>query len=199
MEYTKLGEIAEIIGGQIMTRVKTETPDDETVEIRKVIIPKAISDDGMIDSNILPEEHLKAKADEKKIARENDIIIKLNSPFDSATIYEETAGCIVPSFCAIIRTLNKPGISTCYLQAFLNSQKCKEQLENSVHGSIMTLLTVGKLKEILVPVPEETVQFSIGMTYLETLNRLTTLKEIIRLEKMKNDAFFYELGNEYEQ
>ena len=57
----------------------------------------------------------------------------------------------------------------------------------------MTLVTVGKLKEIEIPVPEESRQFSIGMTYLETLDKLRILKEIVELEKQKNNAFFYEL------
>lgn len=193
MEHIRLGEIAEVISGQIMTRIKTEKPDDEIVETRRIIIPKAITEDGLIDKNILPSEDLKTVVDEKKTTREGDIVIKLNSPYDSALITEETKECVVPSFCAIIRFLDKPGIVPAYVQAFLNSSLCKDQINASVQGAIMTLVTVGKLKEIEIPVPEESRQFSIGMTYLETLDKLRILKEIVELEKQKNNAFFYEL------
>ena len=193
MKYIKLGDISEVIGGQIMTRIKTEKPGDVAIETRRVIVPKAITEEGLIDKSVLPQEELKTEADEKKITKEGDIVIKLNSPYDSAVITEETKGCIVPSFCAIIRLLENPGITPSYIQAFLNSRLCKDQIDSSVQGAIMTLVTVGKLREIEIPLPEETKQHSIGSTYLETLDKLKILKEIIELEKQKNDAFFYEL------
>ena len=192
MKRIKLGEIADVIGGQIMTRIKAESNDEVLGKI-KVIIPKAINDYGLVDSSLLPEEELKAEADDKKITKAGDIVIKLNSPYDSAAINEDSEGCIVPSFCAIIRFKKIPGVTPSYIQAFLNSRICKDQLEAQVQGAIMTLLTVGKIKEVEIPLPEETVQFSIGMTYLETQDKLKVLEEIIKLEKQKNDVFFYEL------
>lgn len=194
MENIKLGEVAEIISGQIMTRIKVDNPEDKVVETRKVIIPKAITEDGFIKTDVLPEEGLKTNIDEKRITKEKDIVIKLNAPFDSATIGEDAEGCVVPSFCAIIRLNEDKRIMHEYVQAFLNSELCKEQLETKVQGSVMTLLTVGKLKDIVIPVPDEAKQHSIGMTYIETQDKLRLLNEIIELEKQKNSALFYELG-----
>lgn len=192
MKTVKLGEIADVVGGQIMTRIKAEK-NDEVIDKVRVIIPKAINDYGLIIKDLLPEENIKVRADEKKVTKAGDIVIKLNSPYDSAIITEETQGCVVPSFCAIIRVKEIHGIVKYYVQAFLNSGICKEQLESRVQGAIMTLLTVGKLRDVEIPLPEENVQFSIGNTYLETRDKLNLLEEIIKLEKQKNDAFFYEL------
>ena len=192
METRKLGEIVEVVSGQIMTRVKTNGGNDEVIETRKVVIPKAIEKNGIIDASQLAEENISAKIPENRITQIGDIVIKLNSPYDSAVIDENTSGCIVPSFCAIIRIKEK--ISPDYLLAFLNSRRCKKQLESQVQGSIMTILSVGKLKEVLVPMVDETKQNQIGSEFIKTQTKMSIIKRIAELEELKNDAYFNELG-----
>ena len=196
MMYMKLGELVDILGGQIMTRIKVSNPTDECIEERKVIVPKAITDSGIIDASQLAEEKLKVEADEKRIAKAGDIVIKLNSPYTSAMISEESMGCIVPSFCAIIR-IKTMGIDRKvlpgYLLAFLNSSSCRNQLDDMIRGTVMTLLSVGKLKEVNVPIPGETEQFSIAMEYMNIQHKLNLISQIEKWERMKNDTFFSEL------
>ena len=196
MKHMKLGELVEVIGGQIMTRIKADS--EEVIETRKVIVPKAINDTGRIDAELLPDEDLKAAPDEKKITHAGDIVMKLNSPYGCAMIDESAEGCIVPSFCAIIRPMDNESIEERivlpdYLVAFLNSSICKDQLDSLVQGAVLTILSVGKVREILVPIPSEEKQHAISMTYLETQYRISLLEEIQKLEKMKNDALFAEL------
>lgn len=195
MRYVKLEELVDIIGGQIMTRVKVNDSTDEFVEERKVIVPKAITDSGQIDLEQLAVEKLKVSADEKRLTRVGDIVIKLNSPFTSATITEESAHCMVPSFCAIIRIKDDKNeeIIPGYLQAFLNSSSCRNQIEAMVQGSLVTILHVGKLKSVDVPIPDIRLQESIGKEYRNTQHKLSLIREIEKLEKLKNDAIFYEL------
>ena len=115
--------IATIVGGQIMTRITVKDDSAEAVaEERRVIIPKVILSDGTIDVTEIPVEKLKSVADENKLTRVGDIVIKLSTPYDSAIITEESAGCLIPSFCAIIRC---NGINRDYLQAFLSTTNCK--------------------------------------------------------------------------
>jgi len=192
MESKKLEELVEVISGQIMTRVKANSDSDDVMEVRKVIIPKAIEKNGIIDESQLAEESIVAKIPENRITREDDIVIKLNSPYDSAKITKESAGCVVPSFCAIIR--NNSEVDLDYLLAFLNSKRCKKQLESQVQGSIMTILSVGKLKDIDVPIPDAKVQKEIGEEFIRTQKKLLVIKKIQELEGMKNDAVFSELG-----
>lgn len=196
MKYMKLGDLAEVISGQIMTRVKVDDPTDDYVETRRVILPRAINDYGLIDEDALAEENLKVAADEKRLTSTDDIVMKLNSPYGCARITEETVGCIVPSFCAIIKPpMDNQVILPDYLMAFLNSKSCKDQFDALVQGAVMTILSVGKVKQIDVPIPDLGKQHAIAMTYLETQTKLSLIKEIERLEKMKNDAFFAELGD----
>lgn len=188
MKMLKLGELVEIYSGQIMSRIVVDSNiKEEGIEFR-VITPKAISQDGLILKEELPSEILKTAPDVNRITEVGDIVIKLSTPYDSATITKETVGCVVPSFCAILRNIK--GVDKDYLQAFLSSKLCKEQLKSKVVGSVMTILSVGKIKDIDVPIPSLREQEEIGNRYREVQNRIVTLKKIVELESKRNDILF---------
>ena len=188
MKMLKLGELVEIYSGQIMSRIVVDSKTkEEGIEFR-VITPKAISQDGLILNEELPREILKTAPDLNRITEVGDIVIKLSTPYDSATITKETMGCVVPSFCAILRNIK--GVDKDYLQAFLSSKLCKEQLKSKVVGSVMTILSVGKIKDIDVPIPSLREQEEIGNRYREVQNRIVTLKKIVELESKRNDILF---------
>lgn len=183
--------VSTIIGGQIMTRlIAKEEAGDSVVEERKIIVPKCILSDGTIDVKELPVEKLKAPADQKKITIAGDIVIKLSTPYDSAIVTEEAAGCLVPSFCAIIRCNE---INKNYLQAFLSTAGCKNQLKNQVAGAVMTILSVGKLGNVDVPDADKLTQEKIGRGYIQTQEKISALKRIVELEEKRNDIIFREL------
>ena len=189
MSMLKIGSIKnlEIFSGQIMTRV-IAGENEESVGAFRVVVPKAITTEGTIDKNELPEEQLKLVPDDKRITQQGDVVIKLSTPYDSAVITEEFAGCVVPSFCAIIR--NKSNIDTDYLQAFLSSKLCKEQLKNQVAGTVMTILTVGKIKDVEIPYITVKNQQEVGNQYKKAKAKIAIMKEIIELENKKNDVIF---------
>lgn len=185
----------EIIGGQIMSRVKAES-EEQVFETKRVMVPKAIRSDGTVDISELPEEKLKVAADDKRVTKTGDIVIKLSTPYDAALIEDESAGCIVPSFCAIIRHCDN--IDKRYLLAFLNSSYCKDQLKQQVAGALMTVLSVGKVGNVMVPFPSADEQYKIGVNYFKTQEKLKIIKQIIELEAKKNDVIFKELVKSYE-
>ena len=57
----------------------------------------------------------------------------------------------------------------------------------------MPLLSVGKLGNIEVPLPDQEEQKRIGEGYIKTQEKLVALKRILELEAMKNDLIFKEL------
>lgn len=198
MELIKLGELAEITGGQIMTRIKVDNPAESPIREVSVIVPKAIEETGVINKESLAKELIKTEVDSKKTAHEGDIIIKLNAPYDCGFATKEVEGAVIPSFCARISIRKEVGTNRLipdYLLAFLNSSRCKNQIERMVQGSVMGIVSVGKLKEIEVPLPEVNRQFSIGNEYANTQHRLHLLSQIIKLEQLSNDACFNELEN----
>lgn len=189
----KINELLiEVVGGQIMSRVTAnEKAGDPIIEKRKVVVPKSICSDGSINVGDMAEENLKVPADEKKLTREGDIVIKLSTPYDAALITSETAGSIVPSFCAVIR--NNSEMDSNYLLAFLNSSYCKEQLKMQVAGAVMTILSVGKIKNVEVPILQPWEQEEIGKGFIESQKKIAIVRRILELEEKKNDAIFAEM------
>ncbi|MBQ0146074.1 MAG: restriction endonuclease subunit S [Lachnospiraceae bacterium] len=181
----------EIAGGQIMGRVTAQAAGEETIEKRKVLIPKCINGDGTINVSEMPEEGLKTLVDKKKMTEAGDIVIKLSTPYDAALVTQESAGAVVPSFCAIIKSTGT--LEPSYLLAFLNSSYCKDQLKMQVAGSVMTVLSVGKIKGVHIPVPSSNEQKEIGAHYLATQEKLKIVQKIVELESKRNDVIFKEM------
>lgn len=182
----------EVIGGQIMSRVTARTDaGEESVQEIKVVIPKCIHADGTIDAEEMATEQLKTTPDPKKLTEVGDIVIKLSTPYDAAMVDEESAGCIIPSFCAIVK--NTGTLDPKYLLAFLNSETCKKQLKMQVSGVGMTVLSVGKVKELKIPVPPIEYQHYVGEHFIETQRKIKIVRQIIKLEAQKNNILFRDM------
>ncbi len=187
-----------MVGGQIMSRISAKNSKEGAVaETRRVIIPKCIHSDGSVACDEMAEEALTTLADPKKLTVKGDIVMKLSSPYDAAMIDEESSGCIVPSFCAIIKAGAK--LEPSYLLAFLNSENCKEQLRQQVAGSTMAMLSVGKIRNVRIPVPDMFHQCEIGIHFLNTQKKLRIVEKIISLEQKKNDIYFRDMVKSYEK
>ena len=187
----------EIVGGLIMTRLTAKPEaDDEVIEERGVIIPKCINSDGTINTAEIPTESLKVAVDPAKLTATGDIVMKLSTPYDAAIIDEDSAGCVVPSFCARIRNVGDANVE--YLLAFLNSEACKSQLRAQISGAVMTVLSVGKIKRVRIPLPSKMQQEEIGRQYMETQKKLQIVRKIVELEAKKNDIIFRDMVREYE-
>lgn len=199
LNMRKLSECGiQIIGGQIMSRVTADTEKgDEVVETRKVLVPKCIHSDGTIIAEDMPEESLKVAADPKRLTQVGDIVMKLSTPYDAGVVTAETEGAIVPSFCAILKLDNS--VNRDYLLAFLNSSFCKDQLRMQVSGAVMTVLSVGKIGAVNIPIPPMNEQDAIGRRFVETSNRLAILQKIAALEAKRNDVVFKEMIKNHDE
>ena len=186
-----------IFSGQILSRIKANSVDDckkGSIEFCRVINPKVITTEGVINETLIDKEEPFVVSSKDKLTKEGDIIIKLSTPFDSATITNSTKNCIVPSFCATIRNNSIDSlVTTDYLQAFLNSSICKKQLENMVLGIPMTIISIGMIKDIVIPIPNKRHQEQIGQAYRKMQEKHKILKQIFELENKKNEIIFKEL------
>ena len=184
----------EIIGGQIMSRVSAKGTNSDETRTVKVVVPKSITSDGALDINEMPEEEVVVNLDKKRMTEVGDLVIKLSTPYGAGIVDEDTAGCIVPSFCAIIKSSGE--LDSKYLLAFLNSDLCKEQISSQVSRAAMTVISVGKVKNLLIPVPDDTKQAEIGNNFVETKKKLQIMRRIAALEEEKNNIIFEELAND---
>lgn len=194
------GKLASVIGGQIISRIEANGKLGETGKELKVVVPKSIHGDGSIEPSEMQTILVREDAGkyENRLTLEGDIVIKLSPPYDAAIVTKETEGCLIPSFCAAVRCHDED--YRLFFLAFLNSRSCKDQLKASVAGSLMQLVSSGKIKELNVFMPscgdgsisrDECVR--IGEMYGRSRERLEVMRKIQQLEAERNDLLFKEL------
>lgn len=178
----KLGDYKTIafIGGQITKRIEC---DKEKGDIEKdkvcVLSPRAIVS-GRVEKEFLYSIKCKAEIDDKKLTQEGDVVLKLTSPYDAAYITKEDERLLVPSFCLILRISDKSKINPKFLAAFINSDVYGEQIKNMVSGAMTPMLTMGKIKEVVLKKFSVDEQDKIASQYEDVC-------EVERLMKVKVD------------
>lgn len=182
----KLGEVKGLafIGGQITSRIEANEKKNE-IAIGKVqvIPPKAIKA-GKIVQDELYELEYKSDFDDKKLTKAGDIVVKLSSPYDAAYITEEDEGLLITSFCIIIRNTSKTFMSE-YLAAFLNSEVYLKQVMDMVSGAAVPMLTMGKIKDVMVREMELEDQRQVAEYFQNITQKEEVMAQIIALEKEK--------------
>lgn len=175
-----------ILGGQIVQRVIADVERGDTIADpqRKTVVAKTVSE-GIIDDEGIVVNDYKTTFDDKKITREGDIIVKLSAPYNAAIIDKDHEGMLVSSFCSIIRYLGDDELDKWYLVAFLNSEIAQNQLKNRVVGSVMNVLSSGKLYDLEIPLPCMKKQQEIGSLFQKIVKNRSLIKQIMKLEDEK--------------
>lgn len=175
----KLEKFTEVIVGQIMPRVTSES-NDYGKPIR-VLSPKAISN-GIINMDDVSSTLITKEIGKDKYTREGDVVIKLSTPYDAAYITSETAGLVIPSFCAIIRP-SSSRINAKYLSAFLNSKYVRDQLTAKVSGGIRPMVKVTDIRCLELPNISEADMKDIGEAFMLSGKKKETLLKMIYTEE----------------
>lgn len=175
-----ISEIFDVTSGQVMSRITTETDE---VEVRKVLLPKAIND-GNVLRNELVDNLMKTRLDDTKMTMKNDIIVKLSTPYGGCLIDGENVGLVVPSFCSILRKKSDE-YDTKYLIAYINSKPFADQVLNKVTGNSIGILSVGQLKSIDIPKLPIERQVVIGNEFMKMSKNKLLLEKLIELQHEK--------------
>lgn len=174
----RLEDIANVIAGQIMTRVTDENNEGESVQ---VLVPKAIAD-GIIVKEDLGKAVLSKSVDEDKYTKEGDVVIKLSTPYDAAYVTAEDAGIVIPSFCATIRITKENLMDAKYLSAFLNTSYVRNQLTAKVVGSARPMIKITDVRALEIPKVSMQDMRDIGEAYMLSGMKKATLLEMIATE-----------------
>ena len=175
-----LENIADVIAGQIMTRVTEDNNDGEPVQ---VLAPKAISS-GIIIKEDLGKAVLSKAVDENKYTKEGDVVIKLSTPYDAAYVTSKDIGLVIPSFCATIRILNDNLIDAKYLSAFLNTSYVRNQLTAKVVGSSRPMIKISDIRALEIPEVSIEDMRDIGEAYILSGRKKEILLEMVQTESM---------------
>lgn len=175
-----LENIADVIAGQIMTRVTEDNNDGEPVQ---VLAPKAISN-GIIIKEDLGKAVLSKDVDENKYTKEGDVVIKLSTPYDAAYVTSKDIGLVIPSFCATIRISNDNLIDAKYLSAFLNTSYVRNQLTAKVVGSSRPMIKISDIRALEIPEVSIEEMRDIGEAYILSGRKKGILLEMVQTESM---------------
>lgn len=180
----KIEDIAKkVYSGQIISRVEAkEEVGDEVLEERKVLVPKAISG-GRVTHADLSTVKLKKSVDEDRITRQGDIVLKLSTPYDAAFIEKEDEGLVVPSFCVVIRGINKDLADPEFVTAYLNTDYVRERLKSTVAGTTMPVLKISDVRQLELPDIELAKQRLLGQAYSISCQKQDVLREMLSNEQ----------------
>jgi len=180
MSVIELDKLAsEIISGTVVSRI--ECKNDNKIHTLGVLTLKSISS-GKIDADYIQTISFSKNVAENKLTQYGDIIIKMNTPYDSVYIEKEFENLIVPSFCCLIRGIQNEIADPYYLIGYLNSSLAKEYLYTSNSSSAASLLKIRDIKKLPVPLPEMVEQRTIGKVFQACSERQILLTKIMNHE-----------------
>lgn len=186
-----LKEICTLSSGSIITRLTADRIRGEVANDigRKTIVSKTVEKGYISDADVVVNDY-KEIPNDNKLTKEGDIVIKLAAPYRAALIDKEHEGMFISSFCSVIRDLSKD-VNPYYLTAYLNSDVCVAQLEQRAVGSVMKMLSNGKLGDLPVPVPNMETQVEIGDYFEKSVKNIALLEKITKLEQEKLNALIH--------
>ena len=161
MSVRELGDLAfEIISGTVVSRIERKKEKENKVGSVNVLTLKSINC-GKIESEYLQTIEITKNESNERLTKYGDMIIKMSKPYDSVYIDKEYTDLLVPSFCCLIRGINKEIVDPYYLVGYLNSSFTKEYLTTSNGSSAASLLKIKDIKKLPVPLQKITEQRAI--------------------------------------
>jgi hypothetical protein len=179
MSVIELDELVEVISGIVVSRI--ECKNEEKIGTLNVLTLKAISA-GKIDTDYIQSIDIFKRVAETKLTQQGDIIMKLNTPYDSVYIEKEHENLLVPSFCCLIRGGQAEIINPYYLVGYLNSSFAKEYLHTSNSSSAASLLKIRDIRKLPIPLPRMAEQLAVGDVFKVCTQRQLILAKIMEQE-----------------
>jgi restriction endonuclease S subunit len=191
----KLGRIAEIRTGLVLSRKKTNLESSAT-KTYKLITLKSFHSDGFIDKEELDEFKTDDCLSDEYITQSRDVVIRLSAPYTAVAMTEELAGCVISSLFGIIR-IKTYDIQPEYIAWYLNSKYTAGQIHREQVGSAIQVIKTSFLEELRIDIPTLDWQRQIAefnSLYLREKNllyRLIVEKETLHKEAMNQ---IFEMG-----
>lgn len=132
----KLGQIAQIRTGLVITRKRANTKYD-IKERYKLISLKNIDDQGILNNEPLEIFESNDQLAREYFTQKGDILIRLSAPHTAIHIDEKTQGLLVPSYFSIIRLKTSKYIPD-YIACYLNSPRVKHEIIRAQTGTAMS-------------------------------------------------------------
>ncbi|MDD3183774.1 MAG: restriction endonuclease subunit S [Anaerostipes sp.] len=181
MKIVELNEIAnKVVSGTVISRVECRNNEIKVGEVD--FLPLKSITCGMIDMDEVKKIDIAKQVQQEKMTNYGDIILKMNQPYDSVYVEREFSGLLIPSFCCLLRTVDRTMVDPYYLVSYLNSKFAKEYLMTSNRASAASLLKIGDIKKLPIPLPDLSEQIAIGKIFMSCSERQVILSKMKKYE-----------------
>ena len=152
MNQKSIADLAEVMVGLVLKR-KEADPTTSNIYKYKALTLKSLSSECWIDGELLDDYVSNEDLDERYLALEGDVLMKLTPPYTAVAIDKEIQGSVVPAQFIIIRIKDKriiPG----YLAFYLNAADVKKEIVLGATGNIIPMLKTSIIRELKIPILE---------------------------------------------
>lgn len=185
----KLGNLkVSIESGSVMSRIQADGKKGKG-QTMKVLVPKALN--GEINEELLDEidvDNGLYAAGRVKTTLENDVVMKLTTPYDVGFVGEEYSSIVVSSHCAIIRVKDSESVDGRFLAYFLSSPYAKDYLRSITSGAATAMLKIKDIAGIPVPLLPIEEQRQLGEIFTAFSRKKQILAQMISAENQAEDS-----------
>jgi hypothetical protein len=184
----KLGEIASVQIGLLLSRKQAETPFPY---IYKRLLPKSLKPDGTIDVNETEPYKSSMPLGESALSREGTILMKLSYPLNPVLVTKETENLVVPSQMAVIIPHHN-AVMLEYIRIYLSQKAVAERLLSNYALIAQKGVTIQTLANLDVEIPSIENQRHICGFYT-ICNRLHMLRADLELQEQKRMQYIFSM------
>ena len=176
----KLREIADIRTGLVLARKKGDV-HDAVHQAYRVVSLKAFHENGYLETDHLDTFVAQEVLDATYLTRPGDVLVRLREPNIAVYIDAKSAGLVVPSHVAIIRSHNDAAVNE-FLAYFINSNHIQVQLLKVSKGTTIPMIKTKDLADLDIALPALESQHK-TVSWLRLANRELELMDALKTAK----------------
>ena len=189
----KLKDIAMVRTGLVTKRKLATEESSERIKYNQLTL-RSILPSGYVNRDMMEEYISCERLKTEYLARKDDVIVRLSSPYTAVLIDEEMEGSVVPSHFIIIRC-DKSKILPSYLFWILNTEDIKNKISMSTGTNALGTIKPSFFNEIEI--------YKMTMENQNRISKMNILakKEKLLLEKLahKKEMYYSELINQIQK
>ena len=181
----RLEDCATIRTGLVLSRKEASSIESDETFKNKALNLKAVTAAGEILPSLFDDYYAIEKLKLEYFTHENDVIVRLSSPYTATLITAELEGILIPSHFAIIRPDIKKIVPK-YLCWLLNRENMKNRIAKNISGSaILGTISSGffaglTLKDIPIEKQHQIAEITkLSESECKLINKLIEQKEIL--------------------
>jgi hypothetical protein len=130
-----LKDVSNIRTGLVTARKQAKGPENGDFREYRLLGLRCIKEPGVLDVDLAEPYAANDELKPEFLTQQDDILVRLSTPYTAALVNKESTGYVVPSHFAIIR-VDKSKVDPAYVLWILRQQSTLKQIYQNVSGSV---------------------------------------------------------------